>query len=356
MSTQQRQVSPAERAALFNQMTRQHLKTDGAIAGAENGTTKFPLNKVRLTNRVRAEIAFDLTVTHASLTTFTPDDFAPFNAIRRVQVEMNNGFNPFIVEGRELLMYSMIRDNAGILQRAASGRGKVVMPLVASSSGAVNKVRFLLDLPMSLNDRDPVSLIVTQNQQTNVTVTIDFATGINLLATTSGFTAVMSNIVVTPLQETFSVPPVEQAIPDIGILKLVQSTQQSIPGAGMQTVKLPTGMTYRKLIFLITDANGDGVTDASLTGNIELVLNQSDIPYTIKPSMLAAINHEEFGYVLPAGMYAFDLSYQGLSNYGGLRDYIDTEQLTEFWLRFNSGAAGQVNVVYEQLAKLKQTV
>jgi len=351
-----RQVSPAERASLFNQMTRQHLKTDGAIAGAENGTTKFNLNKVRLTSRVRVEVAFTLTVTHASLTTFSPSDFAPFNAIRRAQVEMNNGFNPFIVQGNELMMYSLIRDNSGILQRASSGRGKVVMPLVASSGGTANSIRFLLDLPMSLNDRDPVSLIITQNQQTNVSVTLDFQTGAALLADTTGYTAVMSNIVITPLQESFSVPPVEEAIPDIGILKIVQSMQQTISGSGVQTIRLPTGMTYRKIIFLITDAAGAGVTDASLSGNIELILNQSDIPYTIKPSILAAINHEQFGSVLPAGMYAFDLTYQGLSNYGGLRDYIDTEQMTEFWIRFNAGAAGQINVVYEQLAKLKQTV
>lgn len=344
------------RAMLFAQMTRQHIQMDGAIAGAENGTTKFRLNKVRLTNRVRAEIAFDLKVTHASATTYTPNAFAPFTAIRRIAVDMNNGFNPFIVSGRELLMYLFMNDYSAVLNRATSGRGKVVQPLVASSSGATNKVRFLLDLPLALNDRDPVSLIVTQNQQTNVDVSIDFGTGADLLDGSAGYTAVMSNITVTPVQETFSVPPVEQARPDIGILKLVQSTSEAIPGARTMTVKLPTGMTYRKIAFLIVDANGAGFADTAFQGNFEMVLNQSDTPYVIKPSVLAAMNHEQFRNPLPNGMYALDFSYQGLANYGGLRDYVDTEQLTEFWLRFNAPAAGEVFIVYEQLSKLQQSI
>lgn len=351
----QQTVNPAQRAMLFAQMTRQHMQTDGAIAGTENGTTKFRLNKVRLTNRVRVEVACDLTVTHASNTTYTPAALAPYTAIRRVAVDLNNGFNPFIVSGPELYMYSLMADHSSTLNRATSGRGKVVQPLVASASGAVNKVRFLFDLPMALNDRDPVSLIVTQNQQTSVDVTIDFATGAALLDGTAGYTATMSNIVVTPLQESFSVPPVAEARPDIGILKLVQSTNESISGAKNMTVKLPTGMTFRKLAWYITDASGVGVADSAISGNFELVLNQSDTPYVIKPSILAAVNHEQFRNVLPQGMWALDMSYQGMANYGGLRDYIDTEQLTEFWLRFNAPAAGNIVVVYEQLSKLQQT-
>ncbi len=350
----QRRVSPAERAQLFAQMTRQHWQTDGAIAGAASGTTKFRLNKVRLTNRVRVEIAFDLTVTHASETVYVPAAFAPFTAIRRVAVDMNNGFNPFIVSGKELAMYSFMNDYSSVLDPATSGRGKVVQPLIASSGGTVNKVRFLMDLPLSLNDRDPVSLIVTQNQQTNVDVTIDFDAATALLGVTTGMTVTMTNITVTPMQETFSVPPVPEARPDIGILKLVQSTNESLSGSGVKTIKLPTGMTYRKIAWFVEDASGDGFDDSDFTGNFEIVLNQSDNPYVIKPSILAAINHEQFRNVLPAGMYAMDFSYQGISNYGGLRDYVDTEQLTEFWLRFNAPAAGNIYFVYETLAKLQQ--
>lgn len=349
-------VSPAQRAQLFAQMTRQHLQCEGGIDSKELGQVKYRLNKVRLTSRVRMEVAFDLKVTHASLTTFTPHPHAPFNLISRAAVNMNNGFNPFTVSGEALYLYSLLSDYSIALNRATSGRGKVVMPLVASSSGATNKVRMLVDMPLSLNDRDPVSLIITQNQQTTVDVVLDFDASAVLLAPgQTGFTTQISNLVVTPMQESFSVPPVNEARPDIGILKLVQSTSESIAGAKTVTVKLPTGMTYRKLAWYIKDTNGVGVADSAISGNFELVLNQSDTPYVIKPSVLAAINHEQFRNTLPQGVFALDLSYQGLANYGGLRDYIDTEQLTEYWLRFQAPAAGEITVVYEQLSKLQQT-
>lgn len=353
---QKSKVTPAQRAQMFSQMTRQHIQSDGSIEGAVNSSIKYRLDKVRLTNRVRMEIAFDLTVIHASLTTFTALPLSPYSIIRRIAVDMNNGFNPFIVSGKELYMYSLMNDYSSVLNPATSGRGKVVLPLVSSpSTGTVNKVRFLIDLPLALNDRDPVSLIVTQNQQTNVDVTIDFL-DFSSIVSTAGFTGSISNIVISPVQETFSVPPVMDARPDIGILKLVQSSNQSISGARLATVKLPTGMTYRKLAFYITGADdGLGLTDSSIAGNFEIVLNQSDTPYKIKPSVLAAINHEQFRNTLPQGIWAFDFSYQGFSNFGGLRDYIDTEQLTEYWLRFNAPEACEITCVYEVLSKLQQS-
>lgn len=355
MSTnQKRQVSPAEAAMLFSQMTRQHMQTDGAVAGAENGTIKYRLNKVRLTNRVRLEVALTLNAKHAANTEYAPHPFAPFNFIRNIKVDMNNGFSPFNLSGKELYMMSLMNDYSSVLNRQVSGRGKVVQGVTSSAAGTDNVVRFLVDLPLSINDRDPVSLIVTQNQQTNVDVTIDLGQAVDLADSAAGYTYAVSDIVITPLQETFSVPPVAEARPSIGLLKVTHSTNESINGAGNKTIKLPTGQTYRKLAWLIEDANGLGFADSAFAGNFDLVLNQADTPYIIKPSILAAINHEQFRNTLPQGMYALDFSYQGLSNYGGLRDYIDTEQLTEFWLRFNAPAAGNIYMVYETLAKVKQ--
>lgn len=349
----QNQISPAQRAALFAQTTRQNLQMLPAIAGAASSTVTFNIPKVRLSSRIRLMVQATLTATHAANTSYTPNAFAPFTLIRKAAVDMNNGFAPFNLSGKQLYMYSMMRDNAAILGRASSGRGKVVQPVVASNGGTANQIQFVADLPLSLNDRDPVGLVVTQNQETTVTVTVDIDAAAVLADATAGYTYALSNIVITPMVESFSVPATPDAFPDISVLKLVQATKQSISGAGQFTVALPVGTTYRKLAFFVEDANGLGVADSALTGNIELVFNQADTPYRISPAILAAMNHEQFGYVLPQGMYAFDFSYQGISNYGGARDYIDTERLTEFWLRFGAASAGAVTVVYETLSRLR---
>ena len=50
--------------------------------------------------------------------------------------------------------------------------------------------------------------------------------------------------------------------------------------------------------------------------------------------------------------YVVDLSYQGVLNMGGTRDYIDSEKLTEFSIRFNAKTAGTCEIITETLARL----
>lgn len=349
-----RQPTAQERANAFAQLTRQNWQSSPAVAGADSTTIQIPIPKVRLTSKVRLMVTATLNVIHASVATYTPSAFAPFSLIRKVQVDMNNGFSPFTVSGSQLYMYSLMRNNAFTMTRANSGRGKVVQGNVASpTTGTNNTISFLADLPLTLNERDPVGLIVTQNQETTVNITIDFAAAATLGDATAGYTYALSNISVIPIVESFTVPALQTAVPDISVIKLVNASREVISGSGVKSVSLPTGTTYRKMAFFIEDAAGLGVTDASLTGNMELVFNQADTPYRLTAAQLAAINHEQFGVVLPQGMFAFDFSYQGLANYGGARDYIDTERLTEFWLRFNAAVAGNVTVVYETLSRLR---
>lgn len=350
-------LTAQQRNQYFSQQTRQKWQVASVKTGAGvtlGDTVQFDLAKINLTSRIRVLVTGNLKASHASSTSFKAHPFAPFNLIRRITVDLNNGFAPYSLTGMELYMYSLMRSDAHVMSRKESGRSKVVMGTKASASGANNALSFLMDLPLTLNDRDPVGLIVTQNQETTVSVTIDFVSDVKAAVTTdaTGFTFEASGLKVEPMVESFSIPPLADAFPDISVLKLVQATRSDIPGPGQHYVSLPTGYTYRKLFFFIQDENGNGVDDSALPGNIEIVLNQSDNPYRITAAQLSKVNHEQFGVELPVGMYAFDFSYQGIANLGGARDYFDTERLTEFWLRFNASAKGTVTVGYEMLSRL----
>jgi len=356
---QTKNISPAQRAQFFAQMTRQHLQMRPAVAGAENATVSFNLDKVRLTSKILLLIEGTVTVAHATETSFTADPFAPFSFLRNVNVEINNGFKPFTVSGREIYWYNLTRDKAGQIIPtidAASNlptRTRNYLGNTASSGGTANPMRIVVELPLVLNERDPIGLILTQNEETVVTVSVSFGSGDDLLGFgQSGFVTAVSGLTVTPMVESFSIPPVKEAFPDISILKLVQSTREAITGTGPFTLKLPVGLTYRKLILFIEDVNG-GVADTSFGGNFQLVLNGADYPYQINPKLLATLNQVQYGQALPTGLYAFDFTYQGLANYGGTRDYVDTERLTEFWFKFPATAAGNVTAVYELLSRLR---
>ena len=345
-------IDPATRAAFFAQATRQNWQMLPSLTGSEGGTVQFALPKVRLLSKIRLMVEAVLTATHASSTSYTPGTYAPYEFLKRVQVEINNGFTPFNLSGRDLYFYNLVRGDASVLSVETSGRGKAVQGVTASSSGTANTVRFVVDMPIALNDRDPIGLILLQNEETVVTVTIDIDTAAKLAPAESGYTFAVSDIKITPFVETFSVPAVKEARPDLSILKLVHSKKETISATGVHTLALPTGQTYRKLLVYIEDSSG-GEADSDISGNFELIFNQADRPYLISPAVLAAINHEQFAYTLPQGLYVFDFSYQGVSNYGGSRDWIDTERLTEFWFRFTAASPGSITAIYETLSALR---
>jgi hypothetical protein len=192
-----------------------------------------------------------------------------------------------------------------------------------------------------------------QNEATLVNIICDIANDNDLLDNASGYTVDIVSLEVTPLIETFTVPNDKNAFPDISVIKLVSSRSESFLGSGQNIIKLPTGTIYRKMILYVTDTDGVPFEDSDITSNIDLVFNQADTNYSYKAESLAHLNNKQLGYTMPKGMYVFDFTYQGFTNYGGVRDYIDTEKLTEFWVRFNSTKAGKMVIVNEVITRLK---
>jgi hypothetical protein len=353
-------ISPIQRAQLFSQLTRKHIQQLSPVSASAESTVSFNLPKVRLGSRIRLLVEGTLNLKHASETAIAPVTFAPFSFIKRVTVESNLGYKFFSLSGIQLYLYNLLRAGSDVIApkidtatNVASVRNLSAMGKTASSSGTDNVFRINLDLPFVLNDRDPIGLLLLQNQETVITVTVEFGKAIDLASTTTGFTAVMSNMLIKPAVETFSIPKMAEAFPDLSILKMVQSTTKTIGATGDVVLELPPGLTYRKLLVWYEDANGAGVPEKDLSGDFELVFNQADTPIKVNPYVLSGINQSAYGNVLPTGLWVFDFSDQGLPNYGGARDYIDTEDLTEFWFKFNATKTGKVVAIYETLAKLQ---
>lgn len=344
-NTQKPKLSPQERALLFNQSTRKNWQILPSQALVENNSISFDIPKVRLLSRVFLAITGTYKLTHASETAIDVKRFAPWGLVRQVREQINNGFNPYQVSGKGAYLYNSMAP-ANVLDEITT-LGKT-----ASSGGTSNSIDMLLDITNVLNDRDPVGLILTQNSETVVNVAVDFA-AVSDLFSTSNTTVSDVVIKVTPIVETFSIPPTSAAIPDLSVLKLVVEQSFNIGASGSTFyVKLPVGQTYRKIVLNFETDAGVAFTDAQI-GNISVVLNQADTPIVIPAHVLRKINAKAYGGTgLPSGVLALDFSYQGIANLGGSRDYIDTERLTELWVSVNPGATGNIQAVYETLARL----
>lgn len=353
---QQNQLTAQQRAALFAQTTRQNLQmlpSDTKQGGAT--TMQFTLPKARLLSKIMLNVEATVKVTHATNSSISSDKLAPYRILRRVSVDLNNGFSPFVIDGAGLALYNMIRLNPDVVEPSATKRKSLCyFPTIGvSSAGSETKFNFTVELPITLNQRDPVGLILLQNESTQVTVTADIANGSEIFGNQAGYTVEIPSITITPMVETFTLPAVQEAFPDLSVIKLVSSRTETFAGSGQNILKLNVGTIYRKVIMFLEDNDGRPMTEADITSNIDLVFNQADVPYSIRPVLLTHKNCSDLGFTLPEGCYAFDFTNQGIPNLGGSRDYIDTERLTEFWIRFNTNKAGKATIISENLARLK---
>lgn len=357
MATEQKmqpnqKLSAQARAGLFAQMTRQMKQMlPSQRVDSEQQTVQFNLPKNRLLSKIWLEVEAVATLTSANAT-IPKAVFSPYEILRRVSVDLNNGFSPFVVSGRDLMQYNLNRFNPDVLFPQSNKRGLVYVENSAAAGGKDATIKFQVELPITLNDRDPVGLILLQNPETQVTLTVDIDKLEKAYSKAEADTVTFKSMSITPMLETFTVPPVQDAFPDISVLKLVHGKRESY-NQGQNIIKMSTGTIYRKLVLYFEDENGAPLTNADFSGNLEIIFNQADIPYSIKPSILSAENHSELGYALPDGLFILDFSYQGMPNYGGSRDYIDTERLTEFWVRFTSNKAGIVSAISETLTRLR---
>lgn len=343
-------LTASQRASLFAQSTRQNmhmLPKQSTQVGAT--TLQFNFPKARLLSSVLINCKLKVKCTGTDYAgTFNKERL--YKIIRRFSLDLNNGFSPYVIDGANLHLLNLLRGNKG-LDTIPSADTKI--GLNGTADGKENVYSFALEMPITLNDRDAVGLVLLQNDQTNVTLTVDVANISDVFGTLEDATIDFVELTIEPMITTFSVPASADAFPDLSVLKLTNSRNDSFVGSGQHIIRLSTGTIYRRMLFKLVNEDGTPMNADDITSNIDLVFNQADVNYSISPEMLRTLNRIQFGYDLPQGVFAFDFSYQGIANLGGTRDFIDTERLTEFWLRFNTKGSGRCEIVTECLARLQ---
>ena len=347
------QLTAQQRNIMFQQATRQNRQNIGTkkITGGQQDI-EFEIPKARYLARLTAIVKATVNIKHATKTEVPTDFFTMSRLIQRVSLDLNNGFMPFLIDGCGLKILSLIGTNSKIYMDESDPMGVNYLPkLKASSTGVDNEFHFLVELPLTLNERDPIGLILLQNNSALVNLKFSIGSPSNFL-TDNEYEVEYKDIIVNVQAETYSVPASEECHPNLTTLKLIQNSTHTFAGAGKNEIQLGTGYIYRKLALQFLDEDGKPFEDEDFLSNIELVFNTSDCNYSVTPQMLRYESQKNYGVILPKGVYIFDFGYQGTPNLGGSRDLIDTETLTDFTLRFNSNKAGKVNVIKEAITRL----
>lgn len=351
----QRELTPQERAANFSLVTRQYIQTMPQVIFAEGQTVGFQMNKARFLQKIYLQINGTFKAAHATKTTFTKSVFDKFNIIKQLRLSVNAGFNPYQISGAMLALKNKIDSFKSNLLDTDVYKTELLENVV-SVAGATNKIRFTLEMPCTVNDRDAIGLIMLQDEQTIVQLQMDCDTLVAALMTDIDVVTSAVNITITPIIESYSIPSIPTAIPDYTILKMVNQMVLNVVSAGDMTIPLQTALTYRKLfLYIASDAEFTPMADANIAA-FKLAFNQANTPYSVTADFVRYKNKKDYQGSLPVGCYCFDFSEQGIANMGGAKNYIDTERMTQFDLTVSfaniTGNTNYVYVVAEKLARL----
>lgn len=340
----QQEMNAMQRAQLFAMSTRQNMHMLAKeSANTAPSTLEFNLPKNRLLSSLLVRVTATVTAKGNGTATYKHHEIGKL--LRRISLDLNNGFMPFNLSGEEISFMNMIDINGDVYSRKDT-------ILTLSTEGTENTIEFVFELPNTLNGRDATGLILLQNDQTNVRLTLDVGNLSEFIK--SPVTAMeLKKVEAEVMTTTYSIPTNAVAYPDLSVLKITNGVTHSMPSAGQQIIKLSTGQIYRKILFKVIDENNDAMTTADIVAPFELVFNQADSNYQISADMLRILNRKTLGFDLPDGVYMFDFSNAGqFPNFGGTRDYIDSSALTEMWLRFNTTKKGKLDLITETLSRL----
>lgn len=343
----------------FQNATRQNLLPAGSIAYS-SGAVAPPLNldKTALLGRLFMFVAGTLTLTHATVNPIVMKADAPWSLIKRIKVKANSGTILLDTTGYGLFVRNLVKYRNTQIDVDSAGRDFFQFDKVASSGGTANNFNFGMEIPISLNDRDPVGLLLLQNQETLISIEVEWDTE-QAMITTSSTTASLSATAYF-MREIFSVPRKEEDYPDLSFVHQILEDKQPIIATGENAYIFQRGNIYTRAIMVVT-LNGAFAADADIV-KLKIKYNESEVPYELRADQFRWFQYVRYGRALPLGVYVFDWSMQQIPDLGSARDFINSARVSEMKaiVEVASGATlgsnnNNVRCIREQLIPLKKT-
>lgn len=200
--------------------------------------------------------------------------------------------------------------------------------------------------PIQVNMRDHAGLFNLQNEQTLVTVNLDWRldTALSAAGVVSATTQVFADI--------FTLPDNPKDRPDMSFIHQVLEDQNTIAGAGQVPYEWPRGSIYLRQL------HGLGIAQAGADGwtSYQVKRNESDVIVDDQSPLIAS---KAYGLIhqglsrFPGTFQWSGVDYSGLGSYGLARDTIDSSRLTNIKTFVAASGAGTLYSVRDTLLDLK---
>lgn len=261
------------------------------------------------------------------------------SAISRIRLTANSGLDLYNVSGP---------GNAYLLSELLNtelGSGPILGTTLNQGRSAVSAATFKLDtvIPLSVNDRDPIGLLMLQNESTVLQLSVEFPadTAVATGATVTG--------TVKPYLELFTVPVLPEDWPPLDIVQQILEDQQSVAATGQYVYPWPRGNTYLQ----VAHGLGIGASGSDSFTQVGVRVNQSEWLQNTDTSFLDDEHQWLRGRARPGGGIYFDLmGTSGLGNFGSTRDLFNSGLVTDLSTVITASATGTLYTVRRQLVSL----
>ncbi|WID10856.1 hypothetical protein phiG2_13 [Lysinibacillus phage phiG2] len=315
----------------FINATRQNIRKVGQLKYASAQRSSLDLPRTGLLANLFIRVKGTMTVTKGTGTaTFKTDNYnKPFNLIDRIKVTANSGTEIVNVTAMGLMIRNMISESS-VMDMAGSTLPSAVSASPVYKFGTnegANPVEFTIKVPIQVNDRDNIGMILLQNGETLITVGLDWANVSNLFTLTGNATVAFDGDAHISM-EYYSVPANREDYPDLSIAHTMLEDKSDIDGTGDKTYTIPRGNIYQRIIHRVM-LNGvpAGFDDVD---KLKMVYNQSETPYELESHDIYALQRSRYKRDLPQAVFVYDFSYQGLAGLGGNRDLVNSKAITDF--------------------------
>ncbi len=221
----------------------------------------------------------------------------------------------------------------------------------SNARNAVTAVATNLDvfLPIAVNNRDAVGMVMLQNEETICTLQVDWEsdTVVTATGTFTGFTCIPRLIV-------FEVPQHKEDRPDFSVVHQVIEDSQQIPGAGEFVYNWQRGNVILGQYHAL---------QATTWSQARLRVQQSQYFEDIGPAQHRQIlnwilgrESDQAGTAITGSAFRLFWDFMGtdgLGSYGSVRDPIDTSELTDIATVLNVAATSQLLSIRRQLVRLQ---
>lgn len=256
--------------------------------------------------------------------------------IRRVTLRLNSG----------TVVWSLTGPDYHYLYRDQIDAGYVDVCGQTNARDAVTATGAVLDMviPLQVNLRDPIGLLLLQNRQTILTLIVEWEadTTVTATGTFTGFTAV-------PKLLTYSVPPDPRSLPPLRFIHQVVDESKVLSGAGDDVYDVPRANTYINIV----QGTGIGATGADSWTRSFLRVNQSSYIMDFAPRTQDQLFYYLHGRARELGMIAYPfMATSGLGMYGTTRDLYDSSRVTDLQIVTTVTGALTRYTVREQMVDL----